>query len=234
MPLAEEKMLQYGPDDPRSGTFRERLVIGFDGVKERWKNAAAEFDRDALTILGHPVMERWEDGYMQALAKIAARNGGRVLEVGFGMGISAGHLQREAIAEHWIVEANAGVLEAGRAFAAAAKAPVTLLHGFWEDVVPKLEAGSFDGILFDTYPLNAEEVHKNHFNFFREAHRLLKPGGVLTYYSDEVAGFSPDHLEALRRAGFPAADGVVCDVEPPADCKYWTSKTILAPIVIRP
>jgi len=233
MPFAEEAMKTYEHDDPRSATLQERLVIGFDGVKDRWKAAEAEFDQDTLTILGHPVMERWEDGYMRTLAEIAGRNKGRVLEVGFGMGISAGYLQEQAVAEHWIIEANAGVLEAGRAFAAKATSPVTLLHGFWEDIVPKLANASFDGILFDTYPLSAEEVHKNHFTFFREAHRLLKPGGVLTYYSDEVSGFSPEHLRALRVAGFAAIDGAVCAVEPPADCKYWTSKTILAPIVTK-
>ncbi len=234
MSLTEKKVPKPFDDaDPRSATLQERLDIGFEEIRERWKSVEPEFDHDTLTILGHPVMERWEDDYMRTLAMIAGRNKGRVLEIGFGMGISARHLQKEAIDEHWIIEANAGVLEAAKAFTAEAKSPVKLMHGFWEEIVLKLEGAFFDGILFDTYPLSAEEVHKNHFNFFREAHRLLKPSGVLTYYSDEVASFSPDHLDALKDAGFMEITGVVCNVNPPEDCKYWTSKTILAPIVIK-
>jgi guanidinoacetate N-methyltransferase len=44
-------------------------------------------DKDGLTlsIMNHSAMEAWEDDYMEALAEIATSNGGRVLEIGFGM-----------------------------------------------------------------------------------------------------------------------------------------------------
>ena len=71
----------------------------------------------------------------------------------------------------------------------------------------------------------------NHFSFFKHAHRILKSGGVLTYYSDEIDNFSDEHLGELKKAGFKKNSGLTCSVSPPSDCQYWRSDTILAPII---
>ncbi len=108
------------------------------------------------------------------------------------------------------------------------------MHGFWEDCIAEIPSESIDGILFDTYPLDAEEIHTNHFSFFSEAFRVLKPEGILTYYSDEIDHFSDEHLQKLRDAGFSDIDCKICSVSPPANCEYWNSNTILAPIITKP
>ncbi len=46
---------------------------------------------------------------MLVLAEITTMNGGVVLEVGFGMAISACFIQERQIAQHIIIEANQGV-----------------------------------------------------------------------------------------------------------------------------
>lgn len=217
-------------DDLRDMTYQTRVAIGFSD-RNAWRDAPAQFDGHTLTIQGHPVMEDWEDGYMRELACITASGGGTVLEVGYGMGISARYIQQYPITRHIIIEANTEVFDELESFAAQAKHAVTPFLGFWEDVVPALASGSLTGILFDTYPLREDEIHTNHFPFFKEAHRLLAPGGTLTYYSDEIDSYSPTHRQALMDAGFTDISQVVCPVSPPTDCAYWKYPTILAPIV---
>lgn len=219
-------------------TVQSRKNIGFPQKKELWNEVPAVFTEHELKIGGHPVMEDWETGYMDALAEIASSNGGAVLELGYGMGLSSAAIQSRGVDAHYVIECHPDVIERClTSFRPAIQASrMHILSGFWQDITPRLRSESFDGILFDTYPLNEEEIHGNHFWFFEEAFRLLKPGGVLTYYSDEATHFSPKHLQKLEDAGFSKdhIDSRICDVNPPADCEYWQAKTILAPIVRKP
>lgn len=217
--------------DIREITYKNRLKLGFFPEYREWQEAAAEISEHSLKINQHPVMEDWEEGYMEQLASAAASSGGRVLEVGYGMGISARHIQKHRIEEHVIIEANKDVFKHLQSFASEARAKVSPLFGFWQDVTASLPNGSFTGILFDTYPLNQEEVHVNHFYFFNEAFRLLRPGGTLTYYSDEIEDFSPEHRQRLQAAGFQDIQKRICKVKPPPECLYWKSNTILVPVI---
>jgi len=211
--------------------FSNYLEIGFPSTREAWVREKAIFGDGKLQIAGHPVMEDWEDGYMKALADVAAAGRGRILELGFGMGLSAGHVQKHRPFEHVIIEANADVFTRLLTFAAQHPS-VTPKAGFWQDITSRLESASFDGILFDTYPVVEQELAAAWF-FFEEAHRLLKPGGVFTYFSDEVSDFSPRHHAALQAAGFSDIRGETCEVETPEDCLYWKDRTILVPIITR-
>lgn len=202
---------------------------------DRWCEAPALYDEHTLKIAGRDVMEDWELPYMRLLASIAASNGGHVLEVGYGMGLSAAAVQAHAVTSHTVLECHPEV--AARCLtdqkAAVAGGRLHLLTGFWQDTAPLLASSSFDGILFDTYPITQDEFIGPHMFFFAEAHRLLRPGGVLTYYSDEARGYSQAHLDRLMQAGFAPSDidHRLCEVRPPNGCEYWDQDTILAPVV---
>jgi guanidinoacetate N-methyltransferase len=218
---------------PPRDTRQTRIDIGFVEDPRDWKHAAAIVSGGTLQILGHPVMEDWETPYMRELAHLAAHRGGAVLEVGFGLGISAGYIQEHAIEHHVIIEANAVVFGRLEQFAASCRHKVTPVAGLWQEVIGSLPSAGFRGILFDTYPLRVDEIHCAHFAFFEQAHRLLEPGGILTYYSDEASHLSAPHEQALRAAGFSDISYTLCPVDPPPSCQYWASQTILAPRVVK-
>jgi len=204
--------------------------IGFPKNPYDWKSIPAIFSQGKLSIAGHPVMEDWERNYMESLANVATINGGIVLEIGFGLGLSASYIQQQTIEKHIIIEANADVFENVKKFVQSAHTEVVPIMGFWQDEVQSFPDESFDGILFDAYAL-CEDEFECHFPFFKHAHRLLKKDGIFTYYSSEVDDFSPFHLEQLRLAGFNSIEKSICRVDPPKDCLYWNSKTILVPII---
>lgn len=201
----------------------------------QWGEAEAVYDQHTLKILGKEVMEDWELPYMTKLGMVATMNAGKVLEVGYGMGISSKIIQSQEIESHTVIEAHPDVLTKCVADnrTALGQGRMHLVSGFWQDVTPMIGSETFDGILFDTYPIKQEEMIGPHMFFFEEAYRLLKPGGVLTYYSDESTNFKAAHLARLVVAGFklPNIDFDLCDVTPPDNCEYWEESTMLVPIV---
>lgn len=206
-------------------------------LKKEWVNYSALYSIKELKINNFQVMQNWEDNYMKKLAQIVTSRGGKILEVGFGLGISAGYIQKfsKKIKSHTIIECHPDVASFGIKYFKdrIASGQMSILNGFWEDMVLKLKDESFDGILFDTSPLNKETVFFHFFPFFKEAYRLLKKNGVFTYFSDEPLKISPLHMQKLKKAGFSNMDYKICKVKPSKDCRYWPYKTIIIPIVYK-
>lgn len=206
--------------------------LEFLADKKEWAALPITLDEKQLTINGHPVMESWEHPYMETLARIATQNKGRVLEVGFGMGISATYIQNHNILEHHIIEANLEVGAIAEEFAAKSAIKTIIKTGLWEDVSVEYPDGFFDGILFDTYPIVKSELHSARFDFLPEASRLLKKGGVFTQYLGEVE-ITQSYKDMLSQVGFNKVDAVVVEVKPPSDNLYWEDDFIVAPIVTK-
>ena len=197
-----------------------------------WRNSKIQLTDERLEICGHPVMESWEEPYMKTLAEIATKKGGRILEIGFGMGISSKYINDQDIDLHIIIEGNFDVYTNALNFAMNSSVKTIPMLGFWEKLVGCFSDGTFDGILFDTYPIKKEYLFTERFRFFKEAYRLLKPNGIFTHYLGEKDP-KEEYNELASNVGFNKVSYKTCSVNPPEDCKYWNDTEILAPVIMK-
>ena len=93
------------------------------------------------------IMMDWEHPAMSASAAYITENGGDILEIGFGMGISAGYIQSHSISSHTIIEPHPQMVEKAVEWSNG-KSNVTIISQSWADVTGSL--GTYDGIFYDT------------------------------------------------------------------------------------
>lgn len=192
-----------------------------------------------LRIGDQPVMEDWQLPLMKRLARVAAQRHGSVLEIGFGLGLSAGFLQEEGVRQHTIVECNPSLKEVFEEWRTEFPGrDIRLVIGTWQEALPQL--GLFDGILFDAYPLNALEYAEKaqqpalHAEFFPYAARHLSDGGVFTYFSAELDSLSRGHQRALLRHFESVHLEIMDGLAPTPDAQTWWGRTMVVVEARRP
>ena len=62
-------------------------------------------DNRLLDQNARPVMMGWEDPIMKDAAALICKEGGKILNVGFGLGLIDNYIQSYNVDEHWIIEA---------------------------------------------------------------------------------------------------------------------------------
>jgi|TARA_B100001778_G_C18524971_1_gene600692 protein arginine N-methyltransferase 2 len=123
----------------------------------------------------HYVMMDWEDPIMSGSAAYVCENGGDILEIGFGMGISANYIQSHTINSHTIIENHPDIILKAQSWAAD-KSNVTIIEGDWYDVKDTLS--TYDGLFYDTF------FDMNYHHFSSSLSSLMKSGGKVTWFND--------------------------------------------------
>ncbi len=178
------------------------------------------------------VMEDWQTKLMRRLAEIVTRHHGDVLEVGFGLGLSATAIQEFGARSHTIVECNAAIVDRFTRWKSDhTAARIQLLEGRWQDCVDRL--GEYDGILFDIYPLTKAEMFKAVVQdvtlaqpFFDVAARHLAPGGVFTYFTAELDSLSREHQRLLLQRFSSVTISIIDGLSPQEDSQIWWAPTM--------
>jgi spermidine synthase len=195
------------------------VAAGLVEVLDLWRiPIQLVFDKktdDVIVWNGQTVMSRSEEPYFEALFQTLSRHLSpkRVLEIGYGLGISAKLIQRHLRpAEHHIVEIEASIYRDLQDFARE-HVGVWPIGGDWTALEPA--PLGFDLVFYDPFdyspssPLSPEQ----------ESTRLqsqLARGGVLCHphFGDgptrELPGFSTEIIERLTVPPINMADGSTC------------------------
>jgi guanidinoacetate N-methyltransferase len=204
--------------------------------RQLWATLPVKDSLLGLEVGGYQVMQPWERHLMRELATIAANRHGSVLEVGFGMGISAGFIMEQGCTHYTVIEPHPEIASRARQWASAQKVPAVVIEDTWQNAVPELR--KYDGILFDTYPIDEEERELEQYQFVRPflelAPQFLAPQGLFTYYSDETRDFRPAHLRLVLQHFNKIELNVVEGLDPPPECDYWHSDHMVVPCISDP
>ena len=130
------------------------------------------------------IMMDWEHPIMSASAAYVTEGGGDILEIGFGMGISAGYIQSHSVSSHTIIEPHPQMVEKAVEWSNG-KSNITIISQSWADVTGSL--GTYDGIFYDT------SFDNKHNLFSSSLSELTKTGtklSVFNSYSSETNIFN--------------------------------------------
>lgn len=202
-------------------------------ARQRWRALPVHDGPDGLSIGAQQVIQYWEHPVMETMGRIAARHHGKVLEVGFGLGLSARAIARTGCTAYTVIEAHPRMAEKARHWASTLSVPAQVMEGFWQEQIEHLPDAGFDGILFDTCPIEEAERDVWYRAFIPHAGRLLRPGGVFTYYAHQIAANRPRDWPLLARHFSEIESPLSIPVSPGADCQYWHAETMLVPVVRR-
>ena len=169
-------------------------------------------DAESISVEGGTtIMHKWETPIMQHMANFICQDGDDILEVGFGMGISANLIQQHAINSHHIVEIHPDIYKDLQEWAKD-KDNVDTLHGDW--FTNKEDLRQYDGIFFDTH------LDTNTSKFRGLLKHICKPGCKITWWNN-----SPFEYNELK---IPGTEFEILHVNPPKN-DYFNHKEFYMP-----
>ena len=156
-----------------------------------WREAVPQSDGHGLYILGEQVVSRDEAYVQRVLAQEAVKacgDSGRLLETGYGLGMSSESLGRGLRSRHWIVEGNYWLASAMMSDLSLRDS--CIVSGLWEEFVVGVADGFFANVYFDPYvfdfQVGQDATWQERFIFAirqggTDIFRVVEPGGKIFF-----------------------------------------------------
>ncbi len=231
--LINKFMNESARDLEQLGPLAKRFVRGTKRppLPADWDKQEVAYDDAQLVLKGHQVMQAWEHRIMQAMAAAITETHGDILEIGFGMGISATYICDADVRSYTVVEPNSGVMRALDDWSKGyPDTPIKVLKGFWQDVAGDFE--QYDGVLFDPYfvadPGTVEVESSTAVGAFLPlVVPHIRDGGVMTWFSREIDSLSRAHQRMLFKYFSRVELLPINGLTPPEDCNYWWADSMM-------
>ena len=215
-------------------------------LEKDWLNANPVYIKtkdgeNILKICDLEVMSDFQKPYMKELAKIATTNGGKILNIGFGLGIADNFIEERRktrkISEHHIIEMNNIVFKKAKEWREKQKEKnnIFIHKGKWEDVFLKFSKDEiiFDGVLYDGYPLSISEICRDSVRFLYSLFNLKlvkEKKGIVTFFMDSTDGFGESFMQYIKSLGVNKTKINKVNVKlPNRRHDYWNVPYFLAP-----
>jgi|9_EtaG_2_1085328.scaffolds.fasta_scaffold10663_3 hypothetical protein len=170
----------------------------------------------------------WEDQILSASSAYVTQNGGDILEIGFGMGISAGYIQSHSIDSHTIVENHPEIISRAQAWASN-KTNVNIVTGSWYNVLYFPNRSKDGKNWYSTTNSNLKKYDGLFYNSYGDQHlqkfssslcSLVKTGGVATWWNSMTGSNNYYNI--------PDVTYNIMDVDPPENT-YFNHKKYYLP-----
>ena len=177
-----------------------------------------------LSECGQQVMMSWEKPYMEAsIDKLEPI--GDVLEIGFGLGLSASRIMKYKPQSYTIIDCDPHIIQNIKQWREKyPQIPIHIIEGKWQDTLSTL--GIFDEIYFDDYPLDINKestpaeinISQSRLRFFLgqciQAHTRV--GTKISWY---MSGNKPPHFP-VDISNFTSIDYSTIPIHIPKECTY--------------
>jgi guanidinoacetate N-methyltransferase len=147
---------------------------------ENWENLKIVNSNRELNVGEHRVMKEWETPLM-ANRLVEFTKKGRIIEVGFGMGISASFIQENGVNSHTIIEPHPEIFEKAELWKEErVDRSINLVNGYWQESLELFV--DCDGFFFDTYAPTIDYLITENVNFINTVSEYMKKGASIALF----------------------------------------------------
>ncbi len=191
-----------------------------------WTTEPAIYSETGLVIKNLSIVENWEKPIQEILAKSVIKSSQDViLEIGYGLGFASQAVVKSNPLHHILIEAHPSIAEKAKR---ELPANVSVIVALWQNAIYTFKESSFDGVIFDAYPLDdfqffdgtPESTLEYVKPFLKRASKLLKSGGLLSFLDFSCQIDTLKEFQGLVKSNYSQYKIINVPLIIPGSCTY--------------